>query len=116
VCKRKGFRDGWVNNAYRETFGAWPRFKDEDLVGIKPYSPVPAARHTQEAGAAARAVSECGSAERAYSRVQWQSGAGFHIRERCAKCGCKVNGASGWTPRANRRVRRQNARGAAAGF
>jgi superfamily II DNA or RNA helicase len=101
VCKRKGFRDGWVNNAYRETFGAWPRFKDEDLVGIKPathpFLPLDTLKKQEPQHAP---CPECGSAERAYSRVQWQSGAGFHIRERCAKCGCKVNGASGWTPRA----------------
>jgi len=36
VAERKGFKPGFVANAYRETFGVWPRFKDEDLAGVEP--------------------------------------------------------------------------------
>lgn len=36
VAESKGFKPGFVSHQYRETFGVWPKFSDEDLAGIEP--------------------------------------------------------------------------------
>ena len=36
VCCRKGFGDWFVANQYRETFGVWPKFSDDELAGAEP--------------------------------------------------------------------------------
>jgi hypothetical protein len=36
VAKDKGFKEGFAAHQYRETFGTWPRFSDEDLARGEP--------------------------------------------------------------------------------
>jgi DNA repair protein RadD len=36
VAASKGFKPGFVSHQYRETFGVWPKFSDDDLAGIEP--------------------------------------------------------------------------------
>jgi hypothetical protein len=53
VQQRKGFRDGWVGHAYRNTFGVWPRFSDELLERVQPavsaFVPLPPRRASEAA-------------------------------------------------------------------
>ena len=46
VAASKGFKPGFVAHQYRETFGVWPKFSDEDLAGVepatRPFFPLPA--------------------------------------------------------------------------
>ena len=38
VQERKGFKPGFVAHQYRQTFGVWPKFSDQDLAGLTPAS------------------------------------------------------------------------------
>lgn len=50
VAERKGFKPGFVSHQYREVFGVWPKFTEEDLRDIqpakKPFFPLPAREAT----------------------------------------------------------------------
>lgn len=48
IVKHKGLKEGFALHAYRETFGVWPRFKDDELANVtpskKPFIPLPPRR------------------------------------------------------------------------